>query len=557
MRLGGLRSGVMFVAAFAATFAAMGVSAPKAKSQVGYQQRMTIMHANPQLHFSIVDPSQGIAGKFLFSTSQSSRLVEGHPYPSWIDPEYLYGFTMDGYTMRRVGQEGAQIDTTNFGNYFVRVTGGFLVTKNVPTNPQWIPSSYDLQEHFVLVGELNQGNPSLVGNSTGIMLVNPQTMAGYNVRAAPMFYGQSGSILYEDVCFGVYPGPDGDYTTIGDNEYRYVMAYSVEGTDAGGMYCLSLNRHETMNGTDPPSPWNPVPQTRGPSYTNVFPRVDANSSAGGIPYNLGGRAPVNNGQQYCRSYYARPGLAGQGFANTTDVTYVVAGWVSVVQLNPLRWGCFINGYTIGGATRISDLGVMMGIHDIAYPVDDIFKGMTIVGDWLLCSIGDGQNGDGFADQIAVTWLPDFFSGFGGFRGWINNGGGTMGWCGYHPDFTGHPFITYAGTGMGQSVIRATTSNPFQDHFVVGGLLEQTTPIDMHTDEEKLLGLNVRQAPQPFVGYYFSQDPANTFPGSKGGGGNGNGCSGSATGGAGASAGLLALFGMTFLLVQVLRETRRT
>jgi hypothetical protein len=87
-----------------------------------------------------------------------------------------------------------------------------------------------------------------------------------------------------------------------------------------------------------------------------------------------------------------------------------------------------------------------------------------------------------------------------------------------------------------------------------------TNIDMHTEEEKLLGINIRRAPQPFVGFWFSEDPASNFPGFRdgsGGGAGSGGCSGSAGGSPGQAAGLLGLVGMVFLVFQVVRETRRT
>src|SRR5688572_8065285 len=122
MRFGALKSGAMFVTAFAAMFAALTVGAPAAKSQVGLLQRMTFMHQNALLHFSIVDPTQRptpsaseTVGKFISATGQSSNLVEGHAYPSHINPDYLYGITKDGFTIRRVGQTGTPMDTVSLG----------------------------------------------------------------------------------------------------------------------------------------------------------------------------------------------------------------------------------------------------------------------------------------------------------------------------------------------------------------------------------------------------------------------------------------------------------
>jgi hypothetical protein len=88
-------------------------------------------------------------------------------------------------------------------------------------------------------------------------------------------------------------------------------------------------------------------------------------------------------------------------------------------------------------------------------------------------------------------------------------------------------ITYGGPSAGSSVVMATTRDAFDFH--PGGIFAGgTTQIDMHTEEEKLLGLNFRRAPQPFVGFWFSEDPAASFPGFRDGGGSGNGgCSGSA------------------------------
>ena len=564
MRFGVLKSGAMFVTAFAAMFAAMSVGAPSARSQVGLQQRMTVMHYNPQLHFSSVDPTKSpttgggeVVGRFVQATAQSSRLVEGHPYPHHIDPDYLYGPTFDGQDIRRVGQTGSPIDITSIGNLFQRVTGAWLIQPAVPTNPEWIPRSYDLKEHFAIVGEVDQTNQSLQGNTTGLMLVNPKTMAAYQIGQTSMFLGQSSFIMFEDVCFGVYPGGDGDYAQIDDNEYRYVMIYSTDQTDDHGLICLSLSKHETMNGTNPPSPWNPIAQERGPAFTNVFPIVTANSKVDTFPI-IG----EDNGQLHCRSYYARPELNPPTgtFGLATDVTYAIAGWVALVQNNPNAWAPFIQGFSLGNNDPLTAVTGATGLPP-AYLTDDIFKGMTIVGDWLLCSVGDGVNGDGFADFVRPVYIPEFLDGPNDGDSGIRANyqpGGSAGFCGYMPNITGHPYITYVGTGTGQSIMYGTTRNPFQNHFAGSGLIENPTPIDMHTEEEKLLGINVRQAPQPFVGFWFSEDPASNFPGFRDGGGSGKGgCSGSAEGGADHAAGLLALVGMSFLLVQVLRESRRT
>jgi hypothetical protein len=349
MRFGVLKSGAMFVTAFAAMFAALTVGAPAAKSQVGLLQRMTFMHQNAQLHFSIVDPSQQptpaaseTVGKFISATGQSSNLVEGHAYPNHINPDYLYGITKDGFTLRRVGQTGSPIDTVSFGNLFTRVNGAFLVTNNVPVAPQWIPRAYDLKEHFIICGEVNQGNQSLTGNSTGMMLVNPKTMAGYKVANASMFLGQTNNKMFEDVCFGVWPGPDADYSTTQDNRYRYVIFVSEDQTFNQELFCLSLTEHETMNGVNPPSPWNPVPEERGPDFTNVFPIINANPNSDTITIGA-----VDNGQMYCRSWYARPELAAIGFTNTTDVTYLIAGWVTQIPANPIQWAARIAPFTLG------------------------------------------------------------------------------------------------------------------------------------------------------------------------------------------------------------------
>jgi hypothetical protein len=554
MRFGVLKSGAMFVTAFAAMFAALTVGAPAAKSQVGLLQRMTFMHQNAQLHFSIVDPTQRptpaaseTVGKFVSATSQSSNLVEGHAYPNHINPDYLYGVTKDGFTIRRVGQTGSLIDTISFGNLFTRVTGAFLVTNEVAVNPQWVPRAYDLKEHFVITGEVNQGNLSLVGNSTGMMMVNPKTMAGYKVANASMFLGQDSTKMFEDVCFGVYPGPDADYATTQDNQYRYVVFVSQDQTFDHQLFCLSLNEHESMNGVDPPSPWNPVPQERGPDYTNVYPIINANPHTETITINA-----VDNGQMFCRSYYARPELAAVVPNLQTDVTYVIAGWVRQIPANPIQWRVEVQGYSLGLDVPIVTVTAALGL--LQTTTDDLLKGISIVGDWAIISIGDGNAGDGFADEFASIYLPAFFDNTpaGGYWG---NGAG---YAGYHPNISGHPVITYVGPGAGSSVASATTRDPFLFH--AGGILGNMTGIDMHTEEEKLLGLNFRRAPQPFVGFFFSEDPADSFPGFRDGSGGGNGsggCSGSADGAPGHAVGLIALLGVSFLVLQILREARRS
>ena len=553
MGLGAMKSGAMFVTAFAAMFAAMSVNAPAAKSQVGLLQRMTFMHQNAQLHFSNVDPAQApspaaseVVGKFIFATAQSSNLVEGHPYPHHINPDYLYGITKDGSTIRRVGPTGSALDTISFGNMFTRVTGAFLVTNQVAFNPQYQTRAYDLKEHFILVGEVNQGNPSLIGNTTGMMLVNPKTMAGYKVGNAPMFLGPSGGRMFEDVAFGVYPGPDADYSTTGDNEYRYVVFMSQDQGQTHDIYCLSLTEHESMNGIDPPSPWNPVPQERGPDYTNVYPAIDANPNGDFAPP----ITAVDNGQMYLRAYYARPELAAIGFPAPTDVTYIVAGFVVEIPGIPIQWSCRVQAFTLGTDAPIVAMAVPRAAS-ANFQTDDIFKGMTVIGDWLICSVGDGNNGDGFADTFSSMYLPVIVSGGAGFAS--TQGGG---WAGFHVNQSGHPVISYGGSGPGSSIARGTTRDPFLFH--PEGLFFDMTNIDMHTEEEKLLGISIRRAPQPFVGFWFSEDPATNFPGfrdGEGGGDGSGGCSGSTGGGAGASLGMLGLLGMGFLVTQVLKVRR--
>jgi len=344
-----------------------------------------------------------------------------------------------------------------------------------------------------------------------------------------MFFGPSANIIFEDVCFAVYPGPDGDYTTLEDNEYRYCMAYMVAGSQDGGFYFLSLSKHETMDGTDPPDPFNPVPQERGPGYTNVVPRMDANTKTLSINDELGNVVP--NGQQYCRAYYLRPGIPG--CTATPDRSYMLGGWVTEYPGNPIRW-----------APRL-------GVFSL------------IVGDYLFASTGDGVSGDGFADQIEAVYLPEMIDGQpdDGHRGSVSpHAGGSQGWVGYQVNFSGAPAITYVGSGLGVSVMKGTTADMHTDYgfnpLAAGGGM---TSIDMHTDEEKLLGLNLRQAPQPFAGYWFSEDPANNFDGFRGGGGKGSGaggCGGSASGGAAGSIGLFSLVGLAFLMVQLLREARK-
>ncbi len=568
MRFGALRNGAMFVTAFAAMLAALSVGAPPARSQVGLLQRMTFMHSNPQLHYSILDPSLPptpsageVVGKFLGATSQGSRLVEGHAYPHHINPDYLYGVTADGFTIKRVGQTGSQIDSTSFGNIFARVTGAWLVTNQVAVSPQWIPRAYDLKEHFIVVGEIDQTNPSMTGNSTGMMLINPKTMAGYPIANAALFLGPTSDNMFEDVCFGVYAGADGDYATIDDNQYRYITFMSVDQQETHQLYCLSLNRHETMNGTDPPSPWNPVPQERGPAYTNVFPIISSNPGASGQLIGPPAQFPaVENEQMYCRAYYARPALAAMGFDAPTDAHYVVAGWVVELPTNPISWAAVVQPFSISTSAPIVATDAYLATSG-AYPTDDIFKGMSIVGDWLITSVGDGISGDGYADAFVSWYLPELLDngdndGDGGLRSVWAPTAGSVGWAGYHVGISGHPVITYAGPGGGSSVAYGTTRNPFTDHGA-GIFNTAMTGIDMHTEEEKLLGINIRRAPQPFVGFWFSEDPATNFPGFRDGGGSKNGgCSGSAEGGMGQTAGLLGFVGMAFLMVQVLKEARR-
>ena len=54
-----------------------------------------------------------------------------------------------------------------------------------------------------------------------------------------------------------------------------------------------------------------------------------------------------------------------------------------------------------------------------------------------------------------------------------------------------------------------------------------TAIDMHTEDEQLRGMNVRQAPQPFTGFHMSVDPVENFDGA--GGGSGSRTKGACTG----------------------------
>jgi hypothetical protein len=319
----------------------------------------------------------------------------------------------------------------------------------------------------------------------------------------------------------------------------------VEQADDHEIYTMSLSEHETMNGKNPPDPWNPVPQERGPSYTNVYPSIEANPHV-----DINGIRAVDNGQMYLRSYYARPELAAIGFPGQTDVTYVIAGYVIQLPGIPIQWGCRVRSFSLGTDIPLA-AGPPPEPASIAYDTDDIFKGMTVIGDYLLCSVGPGTNGDGFPSSFNTLYIPALISVGSGF---LSVPGG--GWAGFHVNQTGHPVISYGGSGPGSSIARATTRDPLVFHPT--GLFVDMANIDMHTEEEKLLGINIRRAPQPFVGFWFSEDPATNFPGFRDGDGGGDGsggCSGSTGGGAGASAGLLGMLAMGFLVAQVLKARK--
>ncbi len=568
MRMGVL-SRAAFAVAFLAVFTAMAVEAPKAKSQVGgYFQRMTFMHQNAQLHFSTLDttlaPSPGAptVGKFIQATGQSSQLIEGQTYPSPLNPEYMYGFTKDGTNLRTVGVTGTPIQSIDFSDTFSRINGAWLFTNQVAAFPfNSVPSCYDLVPHYAMVGEINQANPSLQGNSTGIILVNPATMAGFKVGATGQFFGDSSTTKFEDICCCVYPGLDGDYATAADNEYRYVMGLVLTGSGLGGMGCLSLNFDETMNGKSPPDPFNPVEPTRGPDFTNVYPRVNANSKWGTT--SIGG--VVDNGQVYMRSWYARPGIPG--FANTEDRSYVAMGSVIEIPGTPTRWRPRFCTFSMGldSVTSLPTLVFYTGAdpnwHAFCKPylTSDIFKSMVVVGDWCFCTTGDGINGDGFGDQIEMIYLPEACDGLpdDGHRGSWSPLTTSAGYAGGFYDTNRVATIVYFGTGSGTSSAFGTIRSPYQDWGPnIAGAGSGLTPIDFHTEEEKLLGLNVRQAPQPFTGYYQTEDPASNFPGSIYGKGKGSdsagACHGSSSGGGASIAALAGLLAMAGLLVKTLR-----
>jgi hypothetical protein len=561
------RCSAFFVTAFAAVFACLCVGAPPARTQPGPFPRMTASHAVPQAYFSHLDPSRTPTessgqhvGRFLSSTSIGGQLVEGQAFPDPTDPAYLYGIIPDGTAVRRISRSGIPIDTTSLADVFTRITGAWLVKSNVPNSPQWIPSGYDLADHYIVVGQLNGNNPALAGNTGGMMLINPATMAAYDIGLSNVFIDPN--MLPEDVCFGVYPGLDGNYATPDDNQYRYVTIYS--NGPFSGLYCLSLNKHETMNGTDPPPDWDPTPPTRGPSYTNAYPIMSSNSTA-----DTEGLDSEDNGQHHCRSWFARPGIPN--FGGQASRSYVIAGWVEllVTITGTNYYGPVIRGYTLGQADPIAPVTAATGPEGGVPPPDDnfgvletttnLFSSMTIVGDWLICGLGANGN-PSFGANYQAVYLPEFLDGSSdgdnGVRAPFQPPGG-VGRGGYHPNLGGYPVITYLGTAPGQSILYATNLAPFQNHLSGAGLLNNPTGIDMHTEEERMMGVNLRQAPQPFVGYWISDDPAATFPGASdsGGGSSGGGCSKSASGNAGTSSGLLGLMGVTYLVGLLLRETK--
>ena len=559
----------LFLTAFAALFAALAVGAPAARSQSGPISRMTTSHGTAQGHFGLLDPSQTPSptggdhvGRFLQGTTIGVQLREGHPYPDQTEPDYLYGYANGGQSIVRVSRAGLPIDSTSFSGIFQSISGAWLVKSAVPTTPHTVPSGYDLKDHYVIVGPLSSVNPNAPASQSAMMMIDPATMIPYAIGLSTYFHAPV--VTYEDVCFGVYPGPDADYATIDDNQYRYVTAFSTNASTEGGLFCLSLDKHQSMNGVSPPPDFDPVQPTRGPGFTNVYPSITSNVGTDTESFTA-----EDNGLIYCRSWYARPGLAG--FSRPTGVTYVIAGWTQLyytLGVGQSYYGPAIRGYTLGNVDPISPVTPQTGppggvpapdnnFGQVALNNAAVFHSMQIVGDWLICALGPELNGDGYGAYYQAVYIPEFIDGAADGDNGVRfsfTPTGRAGTAGFHPSYNGSPLVTYLGTGVGQSIIYGTLLSPFQNHQGNSGLLNNPTPIDMHTEDEKLLGMNVRQEPQPFVGYWVSEDPAATFPGASSGGSGkgGGGCGGSVGGGGGNVLGLVALMGLVGLLVRTLK-----
>ena len=572
MRAGGRENRILFAAAFAAVFAALGVGAPRASSRSGLQQRMMAVHHNVQHDLSLMDALQYPAtgspepvGKFLGATSQPTTLTQGAAYPSHVNPKFLYGISRGGTTVRCVGPTGESYSVADLGDLMSRITGATLVTRNVPADPSWKPGAHDLADHYVVTGVVNQATPGLAGMSTGFALLNPKTMAPFPIGTASMFVTPTPGWTFDDVCFAAWPGPDGDYATVYDNEYRYVLAYLTGLSQVGGLLSLSLNPYETATGTEPPSPWNPVTSERGPPYANAYPIIGSNAKTGAAPLVAYGGARI-----CCRSYHLRPAIPG--CSAPAGASYVLAGWVTQFAANPTIWRPRLGCFSLGTSNPIAEVMTYpatasddpLFTHPFSLPgyfTGSVFKGLAIVGDWAFATTGDGQNGDEFGDVIQVVYIPEMIDGAGdlddGWRGYVSPSSGSQGFVGYHPNLQGQPSTLYAGSGGSPGILYGTTRSVFQDYGVFGGVLGAgpMTPIDLRTEEEKFLGLAPRRAPQPFVGFHTSDSPADAFDGSGDGGGNGEGCSGSAAGRADSNARLFAFLGILFLMARLLRECR--
>ncbi|MBI4563752.1 MAG: hypothetical protein HY716_03545 [Planctomycetes bacterium] len=573
------RSCLVFAASCAGLFAVMAVHAPGAASQDNQLiRRMMFMHLNNFRHLSFIDTekrptpsSLEVVGKFEFAVSQSTGLVSGRAFPSPVNPDYIYGVTQSGTTLRQVGTAGTPMASYDFGQFFARFGGAFLVTDNLPKTPphNTFPRGYDLKEHYVIVGEMSAEEQLRSGNTTGMMLVNPATMTPYRVGGGSLFFGPATNVTFDGVCFGAYPGDDGDYDTIDDNEYRYFVAYTVQGTIPECRFAiLSLNKHETTNGQDPPDPWNPISATRGPDYTNVFPRMDSNPKFGGGPFD-GGQA-AGNSEVYCQSYYLRPGVPGCGAI--PDRAYVVAGYTREIPGLIIVWRPILGAYSLGlPSVTIGPVALYTGgppWHPFCkgYTVPNIFRSLDIIGDWAFATTGFGDEGIG-GDQIEMVYVPEMIDGAGdgddGYRGfWQPPDGSSAGYAGFMPNEDFSVYAVYLGAGLGTSTAYGSTRSPvsipaWTPSYASGGT--GMTGIDMHREDEQLLGMNIRQAPQPFAGFHMSVDPVENFDGAgAGGSGRSGACTGSVDGaGSHGMAALAGLLSMAFLGLQIIREARRS
>lgn len=570
-----VRNGGLFTLAFVGMFAAMALGSEPVASQTGLYQRVMFMHVQDylsQIDPTLSDDGHPAVGKFVSSSLiTGSPLFNVRPFPTNLDPEFIIGTPQGGTTFVRLGTNGTILDSTNLA-IFSEITGTYLFTNKVApmlSGFDTIPTNWYLKDHLVVSGLLNPLHPSTQGNSTGVMLIDPMTGQAHAIGSTYRFVADDNSIVYEDVAAAV-ASIDGNFNTTDNNLTWYAMIYSKNDLNAGGVEFMALDEPRLWNGDLPGSGgWGVEGDAPGPPFPNAHPKVTNN--AWHEAYSFPGM--INNLLQYIVPYFVRlnpPGVQIMNCGAPPNTPVFITGHVILASAPPPMYGPRVDFFQAGGTFIGGPVTTILPVPAgpfASWPTPNCFYGMYPVGDWLFIVAGPSSGGtEGTGIHYEMVLMPEGADGAGdgdsGYRGppWTGDSTSGVGAAGGFSDPAGRVQYTYTSPGPNSSSARCITRSPYLTPLTnwgphLGGA-GSTVPIDFHTDAEQALGSNFRLGPQMQAGFHSSYDPANSFPGSKGGNGQGSNargaCSKSATGNEGAALGLLSLLAVAFLLVKTVR-----